>query len=318
MLNHPTCTSPLSPLPADNVQYPTLNNYSIQFNQSKTSIFNQMAANIAALKVQREYPGKLSKSAANGSTDMVTSHIRYLCRCYKSELKDNTDELQAIHLKRTSANSRAHTLFKSQLKIIDWFPNELGKHQVLIVHLGVEGTSSDKEEPGPLKQRSYWVKQRVALSSKVKKLKNQLDTAYHLWYKGWGSRGSPTHLRRPSEKTSSQPFTIEGLPITCISHTWYQSLSKPEQELYQFVPHDYNFSFPEELLKCPNTGMEMEPESSEGEYSTDEDDDKDEDSKSKDSKDGNDGQGNEDEDMGGENEGNEGADAASGLHTQNI
>ncbi|KAG8779701.1 hypothetical protein FRC12_023932 [Ceratobasidium sp. 428] len=339
LLNRPTRTSPLPPLPADDVRYPTLDKYSIRFDQSETSIFNQMAANIAALKIRRDYPGKLTKSMADGIADMVTSHIRYLCRCYKSELKDDANELRAVRLKRASANSRAHTLYESRLKIIDRFPNELGKHRALIVHLGIEGTSSDEEEPGPPEQRSYRVKRRVELSSKVKKLKNKLDMAYNIWYKGRGSKGSPMHLRRPSDKLSDRPFMIEGLPITCISRSWYRSLSKPKRGFYQFVPHDYDFSFPDELLRRPDVGMEIDPESSQGEYTSDEghedDDDEGDDDEGEGEGDGDEdmsgggggdeganrddegddkGKGDDDEDMSGEAGRNQGANRASGSH----
>ncbi|KAG8735819.1 hypothetical protein FRC10_010106 [Ceratobasidium sp. 414] len=283
LLKRLTRASPLPPLPPDDVRYPTLNNFSIRFDQSETCFFNQIAANIAALQIRRDYPAKLPEQLVKQIPEMVTSHIRYLCRCYKSELKANGDELRATRLKRASANSRAHTLFASRLKIIDRFPNALGKHRALIVHLGIEGTSSDEEEPGPPDQRSYTVKQRVELSSKVKTLKNKLDLAYNLYYKGPGSKGSQMHRRRPSGEPSSRPFMIEGLPITCISREWLRTLSKPEREFYEFAPHKYDYSFPDNLLKrlesatkidVDSTGDEDEDEGGDGDEDGDEDTDK--------------------------------------------
>ncbi|KAG8699255.1 hypothetical protein FRC08_005413 [Ceratobasidium sp. 394] len=203
LLKRPTHTSPLPPLPPDDVRYPTLNNFSIQFDQSETSFFNQMATNIAALQIRCDYPKRLSKQLTDQIPKMVTSHIWYLCRCYKSALKANADEQRAARLKRASSNSRAHTLFASRLKIIDRFPIALSKHRALIVHLGVKGTSSDEEEPSPPDHRSYLVKRHVELSSKVKMLKNKLDLAYSLYYKGLGSKGSQMHRRQPSDKSSS-------------------------------------------------------------------------------------------------------------------
>ncbi|KAG9087970.1 hypothetical protein FRC06_002278, partial [Ceratobasidium sp. 370] len=172
---------------------------------------------------------------------------------------------------RASANSRAHTLFASRLKIIDRFPNALGKHWALVIHLGIEGTSSDEEEPSLPDQRSYIVKRRVELSSKVKTLKNKLDLAYNLYYKGPGSKGSQMHRRRPSDKPSSRPFMIEGLPITCISREWLRTLSKPEREFYEFVPHNYDYSFPDNLLRRLENATEIDVDSTE-----DEDEDRDE------------------------------------------
>ncbi|KAG9098032.1 hypothetical protein FRC06_006906, partial [Ceratobasidium sp. 370] len=265
LLKRPTRTSPLPPLPPDDVRYPTLSNYCIRFDESETSWFNQLAANIAALQVRRDFPGRLPKSLADDTLEMVTSHIRYLSRCYKASLKADADELRAARLKRASANSRAHTLFASRLKIIDRFPNSLGKHRALIVHLGIEGTSSDEEEPGPPEQRSYLVRQRIELSSKVKTLKNKLDLAYNLYYKSLGSKGSQMHRRRPSDQPSGRPFMIEGLPITSVSRRWLQTLSKPEREFYEFVPHKYDYSFPDELLRRQEMPIEMEVDGTEDE-----------------------------------------------------
>ncbi|KAG9096250.1 hypothetical protein FRC06_008872 [Ceratobasidium sp. 370] len=273
LLMRRTRTSPFPPLPADNIRYPTLGKYSIRFDQSENSIFNQIAANIATLQIRRDYPGRLSDHLIKEIPEMVTSHIRYLCRCYKSNLKADADALWAARLKRASANSRAHTLFESRLKIIDRFPNALGQHRALIVHLGIEGTSSDEEEPSPPDHRTYSVKRRVELSSKVKMLKNKLDLAYSIYYKGPGSKGSQMHRRQPSDKLSDRPFMIEGLPITCISREWLRTLSKPEREFYEFTPHKYDYSFPDELLRRREKSVDLEMDSTEGE---DEDEDGDE------------------------------------------
>ncbi|KAG8735027.1 hypothetical protein FRC10_011078 [Ceratobasidium sp. 414] len=189
-------------------------------------------------------------------------------------LKQTQTLLKAFRLKCASANSRAHAgkvdgtfyqLFESRLKIIDRFPTALGRHRALIVHLGIEGTSSDVEEPSPPEQRGYLVKRRVELSSKVKTLKNKLDLAYNLYYKGPGSKGSQMHRRRPSGKPSDRSFMIEGLPITCVSREWLRALSKPEREFYEFVPHDYNYSFLDERLKHLARPTEIEVDSTEGE-----------------------------------------------------
>jgi hypothetical protein len=57
------------------------------------------------------------------------------------------------------------------------------------------------------------------------------------------------HTRIPSEKVSTRDFRIAGLPVTCMSRVWLQSLTPPEREFYEFLPHQYNYAFPNALLK---------------------------------------------------------------------
>lgn len=133
------------------------------------------------------------------------------------------------------------------------------------MHLGTLGTSSDEEDPN--ERGTYLIKKHPELSSKVKALKQyvatqtlfwpstecwacrKLDLAYGLYFKGPGSKGSQVHRRAPSTKTSSRRLLLEGLPITCMSRGWLQTLSKPEKECFGFIPHKYDFSFPDEILQ---------------------------------------------------------------------
>lgn len=62
-------------------------------------------------------------------------------------------------------------LYHNRLRIIDQFPAALGKHRQLIVHLGLDGTSSEKEDADPTRRGVYQIKQRVEFSAKARHLK---------------------------------------------------------------------------------------------------------------------------------------------------
>jgi hypothetical protein len=57
------------------------------------------------------------------------------------------------------------------------------------------------------------------------------------------------HTRIPSADVSTRDFNIAGLPVTCMSHASLQLLTPPEREFYAFLPHRYNYAFPDALLK---------------------------------------------------------------------
>ncbi|KAG8726243.1 hypothetical protein FRC11_000516, partial [Ceratobasidium sp. 423] len=177
----------------------------------------------------------------------VSEHISYLCGTYRDSMWANAEELCKLKLKRASAASRRATLYHSRLKVIDHFGKALGMHRLLIVVLGLVGTSSDEEDntrPG-----TYLIRNQQELSMRVQVLKRKLDLLYALYFKGPGTRGSQMHIRVPSDLPSRRTFAIEGLPITCLSHKWLKSLTPLEREFYQFTPHNYNYSFPDVLLR---------------------------------------------------------------------
>ncbi|KDN37571.1 hypothetical protein RSAG8_10088, partial [Rhizoctonia solani AG-8 WAC10335] len=180
---------------------------------------------------------------------MVSEHIRYLCRVWRTAHKEDAEVSRQAALKRASASSRRSTLYASRLKVIDRFPQALGIHRNLVVQLGRGGTSSDEEDPE--RKGVYLIRRRPELSSKVAVLKSKLDLAYGLYCKGPGSRGSQMHTREPSNLVSQRPMNVEGLPITCLSG------------------HKYDYRFPDVLLRRnfgrdPHT-MEISEDEAEGE-----------------------------------------------------
>ncbi|QRV82426.1 hypothetical protein RhiJN_10441 [Ceratobasidium sp. AG-Ba] len=181
---------------------------------------------------------------------MVQQHIRYLCRRYKNKNRSDAEMFNTRRLKNCATDSRKRTLFETRMRVIDRFPVALGKHRQLMVHLGVAGTSSDEEdEENP---QIFRIRRRRELSTRVAQLKSNLDFVYALYYKGPGSKGSQLNHRVPSELVATRPFSIAGLPITCLSRRWLSELSEAEKEFYRFQPHKYDYSFPQELFVQPN------------------------------------------------------------------
>ncbi|KAG9099105.1 hypothetical protein FS749_002121 [Ceratobasidium sp. UAMH 11750] len=125
----------------------------------------------------------------------------------------------------------------------------LAKHGCLIETLGLEGTSSDEEDttrPGV-----YLVKCRKQLSPQVRQLKRQLDLAYSIHFKGPGSKGNQLRKRIDTGLVSNRRLKITGLPISCMDQGWLSTLTDVEKDMYKFREMQYDFSFPQELLKSP-------------------------------------------------------------------
>ncbi|KAG8691144.1 hypothetical protein FRC11_006420 [Ceratobasidium sp. 423] len=246
---------PIVPPPA-NVRVPSLEKFFLQCEETETSLFNCLAAKIVVEEVKKYWSEHyketpLTKAEIDSLPYKVSEHIGYTCATYRDSVRENTEELRKLKLKRASAASRRATLYHSRLKVIDRFGKALGMHRLLIVVLGLVGTSSDEEDS--MRRGTYLIKNRVELSTRVQVLKREkyrkLDLLYALYFKGPGTRGSQMHIRVPSDLPSCRTFAIEGLPITCLSHKWLRSLSDLEREFYQFTPHKYNYSFPDVLLR---------------------------------------------------------------------
>ncbi|KAG9097579.1 hypothetical protein FRC06_007405 [Ceratobasidium sp. 370] len=257
-------TQPLPPSPPGEIQYPTAENFGIRWEEMEKTLFNRLAAKVVVEQVCKEWEGNpLTEQEIKELLGMASEHIRYLCRCWKTSQKENAEALKQAQLKKASAASRR----ANRLKIIYKFPTTLAKHRKLIARLGISGTSSDEEDA--TRKGVYLIKRRPELSTHVQVLKSKLDLAYSLWCKGPGSKGSQIHTRIPSNKVSTRIIDVAGLLVTCISGTWYNSLTPPEREFYQFAPHRYDYSFPEILLtrdlgRHPNMIVTSDGEEGEG------------------------------------------------------
>ncbi|CAE6487538.1 unnamed protein product [Rhizoctonia solani] len=246
LLSRSSVHDPLPPPPPSGLRVPTALNFGIRWQESEKSIFNRSAADVVAQIIAMEQPGMLSSDEAIELPSMVSKHIKYLCRCYKDQNRDDAEEFNVRRLSRCGAGTRKRQLFATRLQVLDMFPSSLGQHRHLIARLGVDGTSSDEEEPRG--SGIYKIKNKPQLSSKITLLKRDLDHVYQLYFKGPGTKGNQVHRRIPSSINSTRPFLIQGLPLSCVSRAWYQGLDLAEKEFYQFSPHPYDFSFPTSLL----------------------------------------------------------------------
>ncbi|KAG8695488.1 hypothetical protein FRC08_007744 [Ceratobasidium sp. 394] len=248
LIGHVDKKKPLPPSPPTNVLFPTLQSFYIRWEETEKSLFNRLAIGIAVDYIRGNWADEnFTEDEIVDLTPMVAEHIRYLCRTVKQANQPDAKQRKKANLKRASASSRRKTIYESRLKVIDHFPNALGRHRNLIVQLGIDGTSSDEEDPG--RKNVYLVRRREELSSKVQILKSQLDLAYALFFKGTGTQGSQLHTRELSEKISSRRYTAQGLPTSCLSRRWFKSLTVPEREFYGFSDYEYDFSFPRDLLR---------------------------------------------------------------------
>ncbi|QRW02371.1 hypothetical protein RhiLY_01369 [Ceratobasidium sp. AG-Ba] len=240
----------LPPPPPPAIRVPTRENFFLRWDETEKSPFNRIAGDILAQVMLESGAINLTTKEKENLPKMVQQHIRYLCRRYKNENRSDAEMFNTRRLKNCATDSRKRTLFETRMRVIDRFPVALGKHRQLMVHLGVAGTSSDEEdEENP---QIFRIRRRRELSTRVAQLKSNLDFVYALYYKGPGSKGSQLHHRVPSELVATRPFSIAGLPITCLSRGWLSELSEAEKEFYRFQPHKYDYSFPQELFVQPN------------------------------------------------------------------
>ncbi|KAG9124598.1 hypothetical protein FRC07_010993 [Ceratobasidium sp. 392] len=241
-----TKPKPPLPLPAAEIRFPTAENFGIRWEEKERSMFNLLAAKLVVEHVCRTWKhAQLTQAEKEELPAMAREHIRYMCRIHLDALKPDAQATKKIQLKNASAASRRQTLYESRLKVLDRFP-ELMKHRNLFIRLGLQGTSSDEEDPN--QPKVYLIKRIKELSTRVQILKSKIDKVYILWLKGAGTKGSQMHCRVSSDKVSERLIKVEGLPVTCLNRAWFRSLSAPEREFYCFEAHVYDYSFPDELL----------------------------------------------------------------------
>ncbi|EUC54328.1 hypothetical protein RSOL_038120, partial [Rhizoctonia solani AG-3 Rhs1AP] len=162
LLSRNSVHDPLPPPLPPGLRVPTKPNYGVRWQESSKSIFNLLAANVVAQTIVAEQPGMLSTIEVEELPTMVSKHIKYLCRCYKDQNREDTEDFNTRRLNRCAAGTRKR-------QVLDMFPESLGAHRHLIAHLGVDGTSSDEEEPKG--SGVYKIKNKPQLSSKVTLLK---------------------------------------------------------------------------------------------------------------------------------------------------
>ncbi|KAG8791222.1 hypothetical protein FRC12_009844 [Ceratobasidium sp. 428] len=237
--------TPLPHGPPPEVAAPTATAYHIKWNESEKSEFNSIAARIVALQVVADYP---SLCELNDMHDMVTMHIKYLRARYRRQTIPDYIAKEPQRLRAASAAVRKRTLYEHRLRIINAIP-ALARHGRLFETLGLEGTSSDEEDPA--RRGIYLIKRRKPLSRQVNHLKNQVDQAFSIQFKGPGSRGNRDRKRVESNLVSTRRFRVKGLPLSCMDPAWLATLTEVQKGLFEFRDMKYDFAFAEEFLQPP-------------------------------------------------------------------
>ncbi|KAG8707107.1 hypothetical protein FRC09_002028 [Ceratobasidium sp. 395] len=234
----------LPPGPPPEVAAPTAAAFYFKWNESEKSEFNAIAARIVASQIIKEWPSLFELDEV---FDMAQGHFKYLRACYK---RQNVPEIVAKEGQRrraANANTRKHTIYNQRLRIINTIP-ALRRYGRLIEALGIEGTSSDEEGT---RRGVYSVRRKPQLSSNVEGLKRQLDQAFYIHFKGPGTKGNQVRHRKDEGLVSKRKFRVKGLPLSCMDPIWLATQTDVQKEMFEFIDHDYDFSFPVELLDAP-------------------------------------------------------------------
>ncbi|KAG8714470.1 hypothetical protein FRC11_008346 [Ceratobasidium sp. 423] len=243
-------SDPLPPAPPETeILAPTAKAFFIRWYESELSLFNQTAARIVADQVLADMPGIKSFMTLDEIQELVTAHIIYLKACWTRQNDPNCESKEARRLRRCSADTRKRTLYSHRVAVLETIPG-LERHTRLIAALGIDGTSSDEEDPKT--KGVYIIHCRVPLSEQVTHLKRQLDQVYAVHFKGPGSRGNPARIRVDRGLKSKRPFLIKGLPDTCFDPGSLMLLTPLQQQMLEMRRLDYDFSFPNELLEAPS------------------------------------------------------------------
>ncbi|KAG8708817.1 hypothetical protein FRC11_006156, partial [Ceratobasidium sp. 423] len=91
--------NPLPPPPPPALRVPTLLNFTIHWDESSKSVFNKLATNIVTQKITHEQPSMLTTEEVEELPSMVSSHIKYLCRCYKDQNREDTEDFNTWRLR---------------------------------------------------------------------------------------------------------------------------------------------------------------------------------------------------------------------------
>ncbi|KAG8788797.1 hypothetical protein FRC12_014184 [Ceratobasidium sp. 428] len=237
--------SPLPHGPPPEIAAPTAARFYVKWGESEKSEFNAIAARIVALQVVADYP---SLCELHEMHDMVTMHIKYLRARYRRQTIPEYISKEPQRLRSASAGVRKRTLYEHRLRVINAIP-ALARHGRLFETLGLEGTSSDEEDPA--RPGIYLIRRRKPLSRQVSHLKNQVDQAFSIQFKGPGSRGNRDRKRVESNLVSTRRFRVKGLPLSCMDPAWLATLTEVQKSMFEFRDMQYDFAFPEEFLQPP-------------------------------------------------------------------
>ncbi|KAG8763203.1 hypothetical protein FRC11_005469 [Ceratobasidium sp. 423] len=237
---------PLPPGPPDDIKFPTRQTFWAKWTEPYNSEFNTAACEIVTRKVMEDFPTMFPEECYEDLFKMVAAHLKYNIVLYRRQNLSPGGPLETKRLAAASSNRRRHTLFQKRLYIARSV-KALRPHRRLLKDLGVEGTSSDEEDPQT--PGLYRVKRIKQLSSSVVELKQKLDDTFEALVKVPGRKGNRGRRRVRTAEPSSRKFRIKGLPVNCVNRIWYSRLSTAQKGVFRFADYEYDFKFPDELLK---------------------------------------------------------------------
>ncbi|KAG8794067.1 hypothetical protein FRC12_000663 [Ceratobasidium sp. 428] len=232
--------------PPDDIIAPSMEQFYIKWDETVHSEFNQAACDLIVDKLMADFPKLFDPDSYDHLVKMVKSHAKYLIRAYRWQQLPADDPTDAQRHLNSSANRRMHTLFEHRMHVVDSIP-ELNMHRDLLVRLGIDGTSSDEEDPET--PGVYRVKKIKQLSSSVRDIKRKLDDTFDVLEKGRKVKGSRGRKRVPTNEPSTRKFRIQGLPKNCVNRVWMQRLSDSQKAWFKFADYEYKFTYPDEVLK---------------------------------------------------------------------
>ncbi|CAE6387485.1 unnamed protein product [Rhizoctonia solani] len=100
LLSRHSVHDPLPPPPPPALRAPTIQNFAIRWEESSKSIFNELAARVVAEKIACEQPGMLTPDEVEELPALVSKHIKYLCRCYKDQNREDAEDFNTRRLNR--------------------------------------------------------------------------------------------------------------------------------------------------------------------------------------------------------------------------
>ncbi|KAG8755839.1 hypothetical protein FRC11_005736 [Ceratobasidium sp. 423] len=243
-LGHPQHKSPLPPGPPPEIDLPTLEWFFINWYKDINDNFNQMVCAIITQQVIEDWLMLFSMSNWDDIFQMVKAHIKYLIKAYKCQELGCNDPSKCTRLLQAAATHRKHMTYCQCLFVTKIVP-KLNTHRQLLIDLGIDGTSSNEEDPKC--PGHYYVKKIKQLSSNIQELKQLFDHTFETLQQGPGTKGSRGRKHICRRLVSNRKFHIQGLLVNCLNQKWYQKLMKMQKLYYKFAQYKYNFAFPKEL-----------------------------------------------------------------------
>ncbi|CAE6542058.1 unnamed protein product [Rhizoctonia solani] len=237
---------PLPPGPPDGVAAPTRQEFWVRWLEPFNSDFNTAACGIVTRQIMEDFPTLFTENCFEDLFKMVAAHMKYNILLYRRQHLPAGDISEAKRLAAASSNWRRHTIFQKRIYITSTV-KALRRHRRLLNDLGIDGTSSDEEDPQT--PGLYKVKRIKQLSSSVVQLKQKLDDAYEALVKVPNRKGSRGRKQVRTAESSSRKFRIKGLPVNCVNRIWYNRLSSVQKDVFRFADYEYDFKFPDEILK---------------------------------------------------------------------